>query len=371
MSADKGLEGLRARIKSLPDVAPQVRDTLLKAIHEMVDAEEANPAVVSGTLLEYGKYLESVGRLELAAHVCQTMIEALDSPGRCLDPVSAATAHMRYGLVARLLGDFSASSNAYQRAEYLAEQAGNLTLVLRTQVGMANTLRARGNLGEAEALLDQTVARASQSGLTNAESIALHSRGAIRDQRERYTEAMVDYFKAHELTSDASERELIIGDLALAAGKAGYLKIARDAHRVLTYTARNPFARSSALVNLLELAASEGNLKDFELLRTQIQACIQQSTISAEHAIHATLYTAYGIERFGSREDAIAAYNTVITQANDIGLHQIAFKANQGLTALLTGTIVNNEQVSHDPPDTIHYIADAIAEWGMRAESAV
>jgi tetratricopeptide (TPR) repeat protein len=236
---------------------------------------------------------------------------------------------------------------------------------------MANTLRARGNLGEAEALLDQTVASASQAGLTDVESIALHSRGVIRDQRERYTEAMVDYFRAHELTSDVSGQELILGDLASSAGKAGYLKMARDAHRVLTYTARNPFVRSASLGNLLELAVSEGNAKEFEHLRTQIQVYMQQHTLSAEHAIHIALYTANGIERFGNREDAIAAYRAVIAQANDISLHQIAFKADECLTALLAGTIVHDDQVFHDPPNTIHYIADAIAGWGVLAESAV
>jgi tetratricopeptide (TPR) repeat protein len=369
MSADTGLQGLRERIRSVQDVEPRVRNTLLKAIQEMVDAEEANPAVVLESLLEYGRYLEMAGRLELAAHIYQTMIDVLDSSG-CSDPLSAATARMRYGLVMRLLGDFDTSSDSYQRAEHLAEQACNFVLVLRARVGMANTLRARGNLGDAESLLDRVVVDASQESLVNAESIALHSRGGIREIRGRRNEAMEDFFRAYKLANDTSERERILGDLAACAGKAGYHQMARNAHRVLAYTTNDPFIRSSALMNLLELAVWEGNATEFERLQGQIQIHAEQHPLPAEYAIHTALYRAYGIERFGLQEDAIAAYRDVITQANNTGLYHVAFEAEKNLTALLAGAMAHDDQPSYDPPHTLRHIADTIAEWETLALSA-
>ena len=53
-----------------------------------------------------------------------------------------------------------------------------------------------------------------------------------------------------------------------------------------------------------------------------------------DHAAHIQLYTAYSIERFETREAAIEAYRTVMTQAHDVGIHQVAFKAEQSLNAL-------------------------------------
>jgi tetratricopeptide (TPR) repeat protein len=372
MSFDQALPTLKARIESTEDAHPQVRELLLTAVQTMIDAPGTNPSSVVGPLLAYGKYLEMAGRLELAAHVYQTMIDALDPPSGCADPGAAFEAFMQYAFVTRLLGNFDASSDAYQRAAMLAEQTGTLLLALRARVGVANTLRARGNLGEAESVLDQIIAEATHANLTRAISWGLRVRGAVRKLRGRHTEAMTDYFRAHELTDDPTERETILGDLAACAADAGYRKLAFDAHRVLAYTARLPIVRSAALGNLLELAALEGNVNEFERLRTHIQTHARQHALSAEHATYIALYTAYGLERFGSRDEAIATYRAVITQANTLGLHQIAFQAEECLTALMTsGKVAHDDLLICELPDSLRHIAATIAEWGTLAASTI
>lgn len=369
LAGDPELTALKSRIRAIPDIDPIVQDHLLSAIQVMGEASEANPALVAGPLLAYGKYLQSAGRQELAAHVYETLIAVLDPPHRDSDPLPAVSAHMHYAFVTRLLGQFDASREAYQRAEARAQEAGAIALILRARIGMANTLRALGNLGDAEALLDRALAYATEAGLANAQSGALHNRGAVRNLRGRSVEAMQDLFRAYELTDDPAEREVILGDLAACAGDAGYQHLARDAHRILAYTARTPNVRSAALGNLLELAALSGNAAEFERIQRHIQLHAEQHPLPAEHAIHIQLNTAYGVERFGTRTAAIESYRSVMSQAHEAGFHQVAFKAEQALNALVTGA-ASTPLLAHEPPDALRHIAEAIAGWSRLATAA-
>jgi len=370
-SFDQTLPALKARLASSEDVNPQVQELLLTAVQTMIDAPGTNPSSVVGPLQAYGKYLETAGRLELAAHVYQTIMDALDPPSGCSDPLSAAMVFKQYGMVSRLLGDFDASSDAYQRAITLAEQANAMELAFSTRVGMANTLSARGNLPEAEALLSQIVANALTAKMVNAESWARHSRGVVRTLRERFVDAMMDFFRAYELTEDSYERERILGDLAACAGCAGYRTMARDAYRVLAYTARRPAVRSAALGNLLEIAVDDNDVGDFERIQGHISIHAQKHSLSAEHALYIALYTAYGAERFRSRDVAIAAYQSVIAQAHSLKAHQVEFKAEARLAALVAGDVLPVTPPCHEPPESLHSLVHVIAEWSELASRAV
>lgn len=337
IAGDPGISVLRAEVTAVPDADPSVRETLLTFVTIMSEAKQADPVAVSESLLTYGKYLESAGRLELAADVYRTLAEALDPPSGTIDPGLAATAFVLYGFVSRLLGDFDLAGAAYDRSHTLATQVGDLAAALRARIGTANLLRGRGNLGDSEALLDSVVKEAAAANLSHMQSGALHSRGAARQKRGRYAEAMIDYFASYELAPDETERELILGDLAACALDAGYHRMARDAHRRLADTTHTPILRLSSLINLLEIAARDGDAVEFDRLQRDIQAYAAEHPVPVEHAVHLTLHTAHGTERFGTQEAAITAYQIVIALARDAGIHQVEFEAEERLAALMGG----------------------------------
>ena len=367
MSFDQTLPALQARLESGVDVSPQVQSILLSAVQTMIDAPGTDPALVTGPLLAYAKYLELAGRLELAEHVYETILEALDSPSGCANPLLAASVFKQYGIVARLSGHFDVSCNAYRRAIILAEQANAIELAMGSRVGMASTLAAWGNLPDAETLLDQVIVDTASPDLVKARSWALHARGVTRTSRARFVDAMKDLFAAHELTEDLDARELILGDIAACAGAAGYRMMARDAYRVLAYTGRTPTVRATGLVNLLEIAVYDGDLHEFERVKRHLGMHKRKYALPAEHAMHAALYTAYSAERFGTRDNAITAYREVIAQSHNLGVHQIEFKAEASLSSFLAGRAATVTPPVHEPPDSLRSLVEVIAEWGALA----
>ena len=371
MSFDQTLPALKARLQSSEDVHPQVQEILLSAVQTMIDAPGTDPALVAGPLLAYGNYLETVGRLQLAAHVYQTIIDAVDSASGCADFSLAAMTLIRYGVVSRLLGEFDSAHDAYKRAEHLAIKGNIGDLQLQSRVGMAITLQVQGNLGESEALLTDVVADASAAGITRVLALAKHGRGVARSRRGRYVEAMNDFFAAYELTEDIDARERILSDLALCAVEAGYRSTARDAYRILAYTGHEPNIRLIGLANLLEITVQNGDAIEFERLQRHINIHAQRYSIPVSYATEIALFTAYGAEQFDTREAAIAAYQAVVAQANTIGMHRIAFMAEERLSAVLAGTPTSTVPESNQPPDSLHHVVDAIAAWGQLAVQTV
>jgi tetratricopeptide (TPR) repeat protein len=329
---------------------------------------EANYDVIWVLLLGYGKHLELTGRSMSAAYVYLLMVDVL-ATSEDADPVILAAAFVHCGLMLRLLGRLDVSINAYQRAQVLAEQGGATVLALRAQTGIANTLRTRGNLGNAESLLDRIVTDARKAGIIIAEAGALHSRGGIRQLRGRYDEAMADYFMAYELTRDITNREVILADLATCAAIAGYRTVARDAHRFLAHTASFPVVRTSSLVNLLELAVLDGQVTEFKRIQKRLREHSEHYPPPMEHEMHAALYTAAGVERFGTWEDAIVAYRSVLAKAQSIGMHQIAFQVEERLAALMNNTATQRDQPTLEPPSTLQRLIDTIAELSVVAPS--
>ncbi len=361
MSAHAALLALREEILNV-DIEPGLRNALLTSIQAVLDAPKTDPAPVMSPWLAYGKDLESMGHVELAAHVYQTMINVLDA--RCSsDSLLTAMTFMQYGYVARFLGNFDASETAYKCAGVLADSIESRVISLRARIGIVNTLKARGNLGDAE----QVLAEAISVKMVDAEAWALHTRGMVRMLRDRHVDAMIDFFRAYDLMQDTSEREVLLGDLAGCAWEAGYRQMARDSYRILAYTAREPLVRSAALGNLLEYSTYDGTLADFERLQEEIAEHARKHPLPAEHAIHVALYTAYGVERFDTCDATITAYRSVITRARDEGFHQIAFKAEERLAAFLAGTTTPNSLSVHEPPDTLRPVVDAIAKWSAHA----
>lgn len=334
------------------------------AAYQDVIPSSFDPVLAWAALVGYGRCLEQESRWPLAAYTYYFLIAVLGVSADCADPALAAIILTRLGVVLRYLGAFEESQHVYRYAQAMAEQAGALELVLRSRVGIANTLMAQGNLGEADASLGHVIADASKAGIVVAEALARHCRGSVRLHRRHHIDAMFDFFKAYQLTTEPSDRELVLGDLAACAGDAGYRALARDIYRTLLRRTRQPIMQSAALGTLLEFAIYEGDEDEFKRLQAQIAILAQKYPPPVAHTTRIALYGAYGIERFGdNREAAIAAYSTVMAEARRLGSHQVAFLAEERLNALLAGAVSPLSPPIHEPPDSLRDLVDAIAEW--------
>lgn len=378
MSSDPGLAALRARLRSSEDVEPHVRHLLLTTVNALIDAETTDPAPVSAPLLAYGTYLESVGRVSLAAHVYHTVATAMDE-NYLSDPVSTASAFVQHGYAARRSGEYGAAMTSYARAIAIANKINDLAIAVRAQTGLANIAKTRGDLDAAEELLDRTVIDAdtalatrtfsqpAREALTQASCLARQSRGSVREARGRYIEAIQDFFTALQMAFDRPQYEVILGDLAACAAGAGYRATARDAQLVLAKTAHAPIVRSAALVNLLELSVLDDDRAAFTKARADLHAFTEANKgIPAEHRVYAALYNAYGIERFDSRDAALSAYREAINSARSAGIQHAEALAEQRLMALLSAPGTPSVPVVAPPsqplPETLRDVANAIAE---------
>lgn len=346
MSADPGLAALRARLRSSEDVEPHVRHLLLTAVNALIDAETTDPAPVSAPLLAYGAYLESIGRIGLAAHVYHTVATAMDENYRS-DPMSTASALVQHGYAARRVGEFHAAAASYTRAIDIANKIHEPAIAFRAQTGLANIAKARGDLDSAEILLDRTVigadtalstgtyTTAERESLAQASCLARQTRGAVRQARGRFVEAIQDLFTALQMAFDRTQYEAILSDLAGCAAEAGYRTLARDAYAALAKSAQSALIRSTALVNLLELTVLDHDQAGFAKTRDEIERFANSdSGMLAEHAAYAALYRAYGVERFESRDAALAAYRDAATYAKSSGIRDIESLAEQRLATL-------------------------------------
>jgi len=348
----------------LQEIPSNLQLPITTAAYQDVMPSSFDPVLAWAALVGYGRSLEQESRWPLAAYTYYFMIAVLGVSADCADPALTAIILTRLGVVLRYLGAFEESHQVYRHAQAMAEQVGALELVLRSRVGMANTLMAQGNLGEADASLSHVIADASNAGIVAAEALARHCRGSVRLHRRRHVDAMFDFFKAYQLTTEPSDRELVLGDLAACAGDAGYRTLARDIYRTLLRRTRQPVMQSAALGTLLEFAVYEGDVDEFKRLQTQIAIQAQKYPPPVAHTTRIALYGAYGVERFdNNREAAIAAYNTVITESRRLGAHQVAFLAEERLTALLAGAVSPISPPIHEPPDSLRDVVNAIAEW--------
>jgi len=381
MASDPGLAALRARLRSSDDVEPHVRHLLLTAVNALIDAESTDPAPVSGPMLAYGAYLDSVGRIALAAHVYHTVGRAMDD-NFLSDPISTAGALIQHGYAARRAGEYNAATASYTRVIDIGEKINDFALVLRAHTGIANIAKARNDLAAAEELLDRTVIEADHAlatgsfstsvreSLTQASYLARQSRGAVRQARGHYIEAIQDFFTALQMAFDRAQYESILGELAACAEQAGFRGLARDAYATLAKTAHAPNVRSASLVNVLELVVLDGDREAFVSARDAIRIFIDDyNGMHAEHLAFAGLYEAYGIEQFESRDAAITAYREAAANARSSAIHQVEFLAEQRLAALLAGVELDMPPMSapeaRELPDALDDVARAIGELSL------
>lgn len=316
---------VRGEIEALEE-----RSTVRGPLLALVDAMAAVPAApgrVRASLLAYAGRLRLDGRWRLAADVFRTIVETREPSDVSAESYQAA---MDCGYCARQGGDLEEAAIAYDVGEAIATASRDTFGMLRAQVGKAKLTMHRGNLPQADAELEAIARAAERAECRPALSLALTDRMAVAGMRGQFESAAVFGYRALECCEDEAAREMILADLATALGDAGERTAARDAHLVLSATARDLRVRGLSTVNLLLLAAGDGERVAFEEYRLQLDAAPLPVELGARYAL--ALGESY--EHFGELQEARAAFGRAIEVAEQSGPADVLVRAEAALAAL-------------------------------------
>jgi tetratricopeptide (TPR) repeat protein len=319
------LHSVRAAIEEMSE--GDVIRGVLTAVVEALTTSAGIDDSVCAALLAYGRALDYEASWGLATDVFSTVAKIV-KPER--NARLAVEAHIAVGGAARRNGDWEVSARAYSQAAYIADTLGDRSGVLTVQVGIANTYLAKGNLPQAQTILDDVVLQACDHELTEVQADALHGRAAVLYRQGKAAEGLIDAHEALKLMAKPSSRDVLVGDIAAMFTELGLRNAARDAHLLLAATAQSKMVRWSAVLNLMELAALEGMKDTFydyerELARAPLGPWLRS---------HYLLLTGEGYHRFGRQDLAIEALEAAVAYAEINQIHQIAFKAQAALEAV-------------------------------------
>jgi tetratricopeptide (TPR) repeat protein len=300
---------------------------VLTAVLEEITNRNAVDDTVCAALLAYGRALDYEASWGLATDVFSTVAK-LARPEH--NPRLAVEANVAVGGAARRNADWDTSARAYSQAAYIADTLGDRLGVLTVQVGIANTYLAKGNLPQAQIMLDDVIVQARDQELPEIQAMALHSRAVLTARSGAYADGLMLAFDALGLTSKPSEKDQVLGDIAAMFTQLGMHDSARDAHLILAATAQSKLVRWSATLNLMELAGLDGMDEAFDAYARELAV----APLGAWVRSHYLLFLGEGFHRFGRQEAAREALEEAVGFAEANQVHHIAFKAQAALEAV-------------------------------------
>jgi tetratricopeptide (TPR) repeat protein len=319
------LHAVRSTVEAVGDGDP-VRGALLNIVEEIADRRALDDVICKG-LLSYGRVLDYSAHWGLAVDVFLTVAKAV-KPER--NARLAVEANIAAGGSARRNGDWDTSARAYSQAAYIADTLGDRPGVLTVQIGIANTYMAKGNLPQAQSILDDVLTQARDLEFPEVESVALHSRASLAHRRGDYVEGVKLAYEALNLTTNPTTRDVVLGDVAAALSGLGKFESSRDAYLVLEATTQVQWVRAQASINLMEIAALEGMEEEFD----QFYSRLSTTRLSPMHRADFLLFRGEGLALFDRLDAAEETLREAAAFASANEFHQTAFAAEKALSAL-------------------------------------
>jgi tetratricopeptide (TPR) repeat protein len=319
------LHNVRSAIEAVSEGDP-IRGVLTTVLEEVTKRAVIDDTVCA-SLLAYGRALDYEASWGLATDVFSTVAK-LARPEK--NAKLAVEANVAVGGAARRNGDWETSARAYSQAAFIADTLGDRQGVLTVQVGIANTYLAKGNLPQAQTILDDVIVQARDEGMKEVYARALHSRAGLAGHRGDYTEGLKLAYEALEHTSAPTERDQVLNDIGGMFAALGLHASARDAHLILAATAQRKLVRWSATLNLMELAGLEGNEQAFDNYARDLA----REPLNPWLRSYYLLFLGEGFARFGRYEAAEEALQEASVFADANQLHEFVFKAQSALVNL-------------------------------------
>jgi tetratricopeptide (TPR) repeat protein len=355
-----GLRAVREAIGAV-DAGSSSRSILASVVDAMESAGAVRVPLVAPRLLAYARALQFDGRWELAADVHRTVL-AHAHPVDEADIVIAA--NMQLGACLRTTAAWDEATTAYARAGCVAAMSGDIVNVLRSRVAEANLAKDRGNLPQAQMLLDETIREATANRLADIRAVALHDRANIAVRRGEFEAAITMAYEALEGTSAPASRDRILSDIAVAFYELGMRSAARDAYLILAATAQEHYLRWAATINLMECAAADGREPMFEQYRRELADASLPVTLACQY----NYYVGEGYRLFGRMEQARMALERALQLAEQHRLNEMMFRVEQSLESLKDGGVVIIAEAMEASPE-VSDVATAIR--GLRELAGV
>jgi tetratricopeptide (TPR) repeat protein len=357
------VETIRRALPESADGNP-VRAALLSVL-ERASGANVNRVGVAQSLMQYGRALNLSGRWALAAGVFET-VDNIVKPG--LNSSLVVQANISRAAALRRLGNWEASADAYARAAHIAHAGADTAGELQVEVGRANTHIARGNLPAAESLLDSVVEKARAQRVVAVLGMALHSRCTVAHQRGMFADAVRLGYDALEASTDASSRDAILSDIAAAFAGMRMYEAARDSYLIVAVTSQSQWVRWQATLNLMELAAIDGQEQAFDDYARELE----NAALDARLRAYYLLFLGIGQESFGRINEAKISLGNAREFSAQNQLHQIEHDALIAISELKSGRFLPAQHSVNPSAETVtERVLEIAAALGGAREAAV
>ena len=307
---------------------------------------------VTPRLMAYGQALEYESKIALAADVYRSIV-AYAHPVEDAD--IAIPAHIQLGFCLKTLGDLDGAAAAYDEAARVATTAGDVMGTLRAQAGVANVLIVRGNVPRAEEILDDAIIRSAGPGLEDVHARALHDRAHVAALRGCYEQTIQYAYRALGIATTQRHRDRILADIAAGFTDLGVLDVARDAYLVLATTAQEQYVRWMSEINLIEIAAKQGDELQFDRYRRDLAG----AELTPQLRVIYLLHVGRGHDLLGQSELGVEYLERAIQVANGFKYHQLAFEA-EGALADARRRLAQSNRAEPAIPESIREVVSVI-----------
>jgi len=357
------LHSVRAAIEQVGD-GDTVRRALTGVLEEVTN-RRAIDETVCRSLIAYGRLLDYAAAWALAIDVFST-VARLTRPEK--NAKLAVEAHVAVGGAARRNGDWDTSARAYSQAAFIADTLGDRQGVLTVQVGIANTYLAKGNLPQAQTILDDVLVQARDQELPQVQAIALHSRASLAARKGDHIEGIKLAHEALNLTTSPTERDFVLEDIGAMFTELGLRDAARDSHLIIAATSQSKTVRGTAAINLMELASLDDMPEAFDSYARELA----HAQLGPYLRAHYLLFLGEGMNRLGRRDASEQALSEAISFAEANQIHQVSFKAQSALSAIRSAARPNKAFVAPPSwvPEEITTVVRAMSELRKTAAAA-
>ena len=352
-----GVRSVSAAIEEMPTGTP-ARAILMSALDALTSARCGDMHAIAPRLMAYARALDLDAKWALAADVYDTVLAHVHPEE---ESEIAVNALLRRGHCLRELGDFANATEAFNTAAELAHRTGDMVGTLRARIGEAKIIVLRGNLPVADAILEETAARAVVHNLKEVHSMATHDRAHIAHIRGTYDVAVRFAYEAMHDSVSESERDRILSDLAGSFYMLGVKSAARDAFLILAATAREQWQRWVATINLMELSAEDAVEVQFERYRQQLAIADLPPLLRTQFELH----VGRGYQHFGRFGEAKQWLERALGSATLYSFNHLVFAAESALGDNSTLRPMKPSATAFDIPRDVRLIAAELKEMRM------
>jgi tetratricopeptide (TPR) repeat protein len=309
------VQAAREAIARIPE-RDRVRPILCNLVDIVTQSEQIAVQTIADSVLDYGNMLEMAGRWPLSRDVFASLLNRAQN---AQDHLTTARTARRLGLILRMLGQLDASDRVYTLVHQMATRINIPKMDLGAHIGSANNLVMRGRLAEAGKILDTVATEAKSLGMTDIWGDALHEQSAIALERKDYLTGIRISQTVLMHVSNPVERDRVLINIGAAFVGHGDHSAAKDFLIPLLQRTQEEGLRQMSLINLLEIAAKDGDKTAFERYHHELDGILTLPALQA----HYHLYLGKGYYTFGSPAAAVEEWQYALAIAEEHGLNQV------------------------------------------------